>query len=168
MKAFLSSLDRLVGQICRWGVILAMLGLFALLLLGVVGRSISALIVPGYDEIVELLVVWLIMLGAVALWRDGALYRVAALEGALPPGGRLAVALAQQAIMLGFALILVWWGTVFLLDSAETAPFLGLDRAWWYAALPVSGVPMALYSIAGLWRSWRGRHALGQADAMVA
>lgn len=168
--AMLAALDRAVGHICRWGVVLAMLGLFSLLLLGVIGRSVPLLSISGYDEIVELLVVWLTMLGAVALWREGALYRVASLEAALPPGLRRTLALLQQVIMLGFALILAWWGTVFLVDSAEVAPFLGLDRAWWYAALPAAGVPMALYSLGGLWRILRGhrRTAFAESGSLVA
>jgi TRAP-type C4-dicarboxylate transport system permease small subunit len=169
MSGLLAALDRAVAAICRLGVILAMLGLFFLLLLGVIGRSVPALSVSGYDEIVELLVVWLTMLGAVALWREGALYRVASLEALLPRGLRRALAIAQQAIMLGFALILVWFGTVFLVDSAETAPFLGWDRAWWYAAMPIAGVPMAVYSLAGIWRVLRGeRRALAEGGSLIA
>ncbi len=169
MRALLHIPDRAVALVCRFGVIAAMLGLFFLLLLGVVGRSVPAVAVSGYDEIVELLVVWLTMLGAVALWREGALYRVASLEAALPATARRLLGLAQQVIMLAVALILVWWGTVFLVDSAETAPFLGVDRAWWYAALPVAGVPMTLYSIAGIWRVLRGeRQALGAGDSLLA
>lgn len=159
MTALLGAVDRAVGWACRWGVIVAMLGLFGLLLLGVAGRAVPGLAPSGYDEVIELLVVWLTMLGAVALWREGALYRVASLEAGMPAGPRRALALVQQAIMLCFALVLVWWGSAFLIDSAETAPFLGLDRAWWYAALPGAGVPMAFYSVAGLWRVLRGTHA---------
>ncbi len=169
MSGVVAGLDRAVGLVCRLGVILAMLGLFFLLLLGVAGRSVPALAVSGYDELVELLVVWLTMLGAVALWREGALYRVSSLEASLPAGLRRVLALAQQAIMLGFALILVWFGTVFLLASAETAPFLGVDRAWWYAALPVAGLPMTLYSIAGIWRVLGGeRRALARSGSLLA
>ncbi|WP_270935249.1 TRAP transporter small permease [Falsiroseomonas oryzae] len=159
--SLLRGVDRTVAMLCRWGVILAMLGLFVLLLVAVVGRSVPALAVSGYDEIVELLVVWLTMLGAVALWREGALYRVASLEAALPRPARRALALAQQLIMLGFALALVWWGWIFLVDSMEIAPFLGIDKGWWYAAIPIAGVPMAAYSLAGIWRILRGG-----ADAM--
>jgi TRAP-type C4-dicarboxylate transport system permease small subunit len=154
--SLLRGLDRAVALICRWGVILAMVGLFVLLLLAVVGRSVPALAVSGYDEIVEWLVVWLTMLGAVALWREGALYRVASLEAALPRPARRALALMQQVIMLGFALVLVWYGWIFLVDSMEIAPFLGIDKGWWYAAIPIAGVPMAIYSVAGIWRILRG------------
>ena len=167
MTALLRAVDRAVGIACRWGVVLAMLGLFGLLLLGVLGRAMPGLAPSGYDEVIELLVVWLTMLGAVALWREGALYRVASLEAALPAAARRVLALAQQAIMLAFALVLVWWGSLFMVDSAETAPFLGIDRAWWYAALPVAGVPMALYSLAGLLRVVRGRHTGGDEGASL-
>jgi TRAP-type C4-dicarboxylate transport system permease small subunit len=72
MIAVLRLADRLVAALCRWGVVGGLLGLFVLLLLAVVVRFLPLLPISGYDELVELLVIWLTMLGAVALWRCGA------------------------------------------------------------------------------------------------
>lgn len=160
--------DALVAGLCRWGVVGGLLGLFALLLLAVVVRFAPFFPISGYDELVELLVVWLTMLGAVALWREGALYRVTLVEAALPPRLRRAVLVAQQLLMLAFALLLLVWGLEFLLLAGETTPFLGADKSWWYAALPGPGVLMVAYSLAGLWRAWNGRAAPGEAGSMVA
>lgn len=168
MIALLQAADRAVAYACKWGVIGAMLALSALLLLAVIGRFLPFLPISGYDEIVEFLVVWLTMLGALALWREGALYRVVVLEAMAPRIIRKGLALMHHALMLAFALVLVVKGAEFVLDSGETLPFLGIDKAYWYLALPVPGVLMALYSVAGLVRTWRGENTLAQGGSIVA
>jgi TRAP-type C4-dicarboxylate transport system permease small subunit len=150
MMRLLTAADRAVAFICKWGMIGALLGLSALLLFGVPFGSCRSSRPSGYDEIVELLVVWLTMLGALALWREGGLYRVVALENMAPPRGRRVLALMHHLLMLGVALVLVWKGGEFVRDSGETLPFLGIDKAFWYLALPVPGAAMAAYSLAGI------------------
>jgi TRAP-type C4-dicarboxylate transport system permease small subunit len=168
MIAALRTLDRIVGLVCKWGVIGALLGLFFLLLLGVIVRFAPVLPISGYDEVVELLVVWLTMLGAVALWREGGLYRVVVIEEMAPPAMRLAIALLHHVLMLGFALVLLVKGLEFVRDSGETTPFLGIDKAYWYLALPIPGALMVVYSIAGLWKTWQGRKTLADGGSIVA
>ncbi|MCI0756112.1 TRAP transporter small permease [Teichococcus vastitatis] len=168
MIAALRIADHGIAGLCRWGVIGGLLGLFFLLLLGVIVRFVPVLPISGYDEIVELLVIWLTMLGALALWREGALYRVTVVEAVLPTGLRRAVGFAQQLLMLAFSVVLVVWGLDFLLLAGETTPFLGADKSWWYAALPGPGMLMVAYSLVGLWRVWRGKSALAEGGSIVA
>jgi TRAP-type C4-dicarboxylate transport system permease small subunit len=157
-------LDLAVAQACRWGVIGCFLGLFVLLWLGILQRIFPLMKVPGYDELVELLFAWMTFLGALALWREGSLYRVEALERALGPDGRRALQVLVHAVMLAIALILSYAGWDFLRQSGETTPFLQIDKMWWHAAIPVCGAFMALYSAVALWRALRGEvqesHAL--------
>jgi TRAP-type C4-dicarboxylate transport system permease small subunit len=156
MTAFLARLDHGLAQAYRWVVIACFLGLFALLSLGILQRTFPMLKVPGYDELVELLFVWMTFIGSVALWREGTLYRVELLERSLGPTGRRVLETAIHACMLFIALVLSYAGWDFLRQSGETAPFLQIDKMWWHAAIPVSGSLMALYSIAALWRALRG------------
>jgi hypothetical protein len=53
MTSVLRAIDRAIGAVCKWGVIGALLGLFFLLLLGVVVRIVPVLPISGYDEVVE-------------------------------------------------------------------------------------------------------------------
>ena len=160
-------LDRAVGAICKWGVIGSLLGLFFLLLAAVVVRMLPQLTISGYDEIVELLFAWMTFLGALALWREGALYRVILIEGAVAPPLRRVIAIANQCLMLVFALVMAVKGYEFLRDAGETTPFLGIDKGYWYLAVPAAGAIMALYSIAGLWRAIRGERALGDGGTIL-
>ena len=168
MMAALGTLDRAVGAVCKWGVIAALLGLFFLLLTGVIVRLVPVLSISGYDEIVELLVVWMTMLGAVALWREGGLYRVVLIEEMMRPAARRALNLLHHILMLAFALVLLVKGLEFVCDAGETTPFLGIDKSYWYLALPVPGALMAVYSIVHLVRTIRGRDTLEQGGSIVA
>lgn len=168
MIAALQLADSMIARLCRWGVVGGLLGLFFLLLLAVFVRFMPLLPISGYDELVELLVIWLTMLGALALWREGALYRVTLVETSLPLGLRRVARIAQQLLMLAFALLLLVWGMEFLFLAGETTPFLGADKSWWYAALPGPGAVMVVYSLAGLWKAWSGKTAPGEGGSIVA
>lgn len=152
----IGALDRLLAATCRWIVIFCLLALFALLALGVIQRSLPLFTITGYDELVELLFGWMVFVGALALWREGALYRVDMLERALPRGARLALTALIHLAMLAVAVMLAVKGWDFLQMAGETTPYLQIDKSYWYAAIPVCGALAALYSLAALWRTLRG------------
>jgi TRAP-type C4-dicarboxylate transport system permease small subunit len=156
----LKSLDRFMAQFYKVMAIACFVGLFILLALGVIVRTFPVIAISGYDEIVELLFAWLTFITTVALWREGALYRVTVIEDALPAKYQPALEVIIQACMLAFALILVVYGLRFVEMSSETTPFLRIDRIYWYSSLPICGVFMTVYSVVGLLRSMRGKLAL--------
>lgn len=160
MRRLLQTMDRVVAGLCKWGVIGCLLGLFFLLLIAVVVRLVPVIAISGYDEIVEWLFAWLVFLGALALWREGALYRVVLIELSVPPSLRRAISVMNQLLMLGFALVLTIKGHEFLRDAGETTPFLGIDKGFWYVAMPAVGSVMTVYSAIGLWRAWRGEQVM--------
>lgn len=156
MKALLARVDAAIATTCRWGVNACMLGLFALLALGIIQRMLPVFKVPGYDELVELLFIWMTFLGALALWREGTLYKVDLFERTLGATGRRVLESLIHLSMLFIAAILAWYGWDFLRQSGETTPFLQVDKAWWYAAIPVCGTLMCVYSLIALWHAVRG------------
>lgn len=162
VKKTVSFLDAVVARVTKLGTILCLVVLFALLLARVVARATE---VPfaAYDEIVELATVWLIIFGAVALWREGALYRVDVVTAPFPWLARLAEVIIQ-VIMLAFALMLVWVGGTFTMMSREVTAFMQIDMLFYYGAIPAAGTVMALYSAAALVRAgcaaWNGKAAL--------
>jgi TRAP-type C4-dicarboxylate transport system permease small subunit len=158
-------LDRAVASGCRWVVIGTFSGLFVLLSLGIVQRLVPGIPLSGYDEIVELLFAWMTFSGAVALWREGVLYRVDLLDRLVTGPAGHALAALVQAAMLGIALLLAVKGTEFLLQSNETTPFLQLVKGYWYATIPLAGAIMTVYSIKGLWDALRGRPGIASNPA---
>jgi TRAP-type C4-dicarboxylate transport system permease small subunit len=157
MAALLGRLDRLVFLACKWGVVGGLVALFLLLGTNVLTRTFPFVSIAGYDEIVELIFAWMTFLGAVALWREGALYRVGLVIDTVPAPLRRIIEAAIRLLMLAMALVLTWKGGEFVLYSGETTPFLRLDKAYWYAAVPVCGALMTLYSLAALLRAALGR-----------
>ena len=156
LREALGQVDRAVALTCRWTVIGCLIGLFLLLSLGVLQRLLPLIKLSGYDELIELLFVWMTFIGSVALWREGALYRVDAIDRLLPPRARRVLALLVHLAMLALAAVLAWKGLDFMQNSGETTPFLQIDKVYWYAAIPVCGMLMSIYSVAGLWRAWCG------------
>jgi TRAP-type C4-dicarboxylate transport system permease small subunit len=156
LRAALRRADRAVALACRWSVIGCFLGLFLLLSLGILQRLLPFLQLPGYDELVELLFIWMTFIGALALWREGALYRVEAIDRLLGPRARRSLAVLVNLAMLALAAILAWKGWEFMIGAGETTPFLQIDKVYWYAAIPVCGILMTIYSLAGVWRALRG------------
>jgi len=167
VRSVLQRLDQAVGVVCKWGVIGGLLGLFFLLLLAVIVRLVPFINVSGYDEIVELLFAWLTFLGALALWREGALYRVVVIQSAAGPVVQRLLAVMIHTLMLVFALVMSIKGYEFLRDAGETTPFLGIDKSYWYLSVPATGAIMAIYSAAGLWRALRGEQALGEGGTIL-
>lgn len=160
MTNFLRSIDRQFAKFLKYFAIACFLGLFILLGLAVMVRTFPIFVISGYDEIVELLFAWLIFVTTVALWREGALYRVTVVEDILPAKFQPVLEVVIQICMLTFALILVIYGLRFVEMSNEITPFLQIDRTYWYSSLPICGVFMTLYSAIGLARSLRGKLAL--------
>lgn len=163
----LQRIDRAIALICKWGVIGSLLGLFFLLFAGVVVRLIPMLSISGYDEIIELLFAWMVFLGALALWREGALYRVVLLEQSVSEPIRRAIAVLSQALMLLFALVMTIKGYEFLREAGEITPFLGIDKGYWYLAVPTTGALMAIYSAVGLWKALRGERVGGEGGTIL-
>jgi TRAP-type C4-dicarboxylate transport system permease small subunit len=126
----------------------------------VIARNVTTFTIPGHDEIVELLFIWITFLTSLALWREGALYRVALFENVLSRAGQKVLEILINLCMLAFALVLVVYGWDFMLLSGETTPFLRLDRSYWYASIPFCGVLMAAYSIVWICRIASGRGSL--------
>jgi len=163
----LGALDRAVAAACKYGAIACLLGLFVLLAAAIVLRLVPLFTIAGYDEIVELLFIWLVMLTSLALWREGSLYRVVLLEDLLPRTGRRLLEVAINLVMFGFALVLAVYGYEFMAMSGETTPFLRLDKGWWYAAIPGCAVLMALYSLVWLWRLVRRGEGLETTATLI-
>ena len=167
MMALLKGLDRAVFLACKYGAIACFLALFVLLGLAIILRLVPLFTIPGYDEIVEWLFIWLVMLTSLALWREGSLYRVMIVEDLLPPGGKMLLEIAINLAMLAFAVTLAVYGFDFMQMSGEPTPFLRLDKAWWYAAIPFCSGLMALYSLAWIWRVIRGQAALQSTGTLI-
>ena len=113
-------------------------------------RAVPVFSMSGYDEIIELLMVWLTFLGAAALWREGTLFRVELLELLLPSAAALWSTRLVKLIMLAFAVGFTAEGFEFTVGALETVPFLAVSKQGWYASMPIAGALMTIYAVVGL------------------
>lgn len=151
----LAGVDRVVRGAGRAAVIVALVAMLALLALGVLVRTFPVIPLAGYDEIVELLMAWMTFLGAAVLWGEGSLYRVDVLTNRLGPQAGRIVRLGVLLVSLVFAFILTREGWRVATLSAETTPFLRFPKSIAYASMPVAGVVMIGYALAGVGRALR-------------
>ncbi|RUT34549.1 TRAP transporter small permease [Arsenicitalea aurantiaca] len=167
MMRILGSIDRVIGFLCKYLSIAMLVALFILLGLSIILRLVPLFTISGYDEVVEFLFIWIIVLTTVALWREGGLYRVSLFENLLPQAGQLVLSVIINLAMLGFALMLAWYGWQFAANAGETTPFLRMNKVYWHAALPVGGILMSIYSVVWLWRVVAERRTLAQDNNLI-
>lgn len=67
MRATLGAVDRALAGLLRYAVIAMLAVILVLVALGVFVRLVPLFSMSGYDEVIELLIVWLTFVGAVAL-----------------------------------------------------------------------------------------------------
>ena len=151
----LQQLDQRVAWSLKWIVLLCFFGLFALLAFGIVQRSFPDLSISGYEELIDLLFVWLAFAGTAALWREGALYRVGAFDNIWRPGIKRGISLLIHLLMLSLLWVLVVYGYDFAVNAGETTPFLQVNKLYWYIAIPVNSALMTVYSLVSMRRLWQ-------------
>jgi TRAP-type C4-dicarboxylate transport system permease small subunit len=152
---WLQQLDQRVAWLLKWVVLLCFFGLFVLLAFGIVQRSFPDFSISGYEELIDLLFVWLGFAGTAALWREGALYRVGAFDNLWSPGVRRCISLLIHVLMLSLLWVLVVYGYNFAVNAGETTPFLQVNKLYWYMAIPINSALMTVYSLAAMHRLWQ-------------
>ena len=147
----ISKLDLAIAKILDIICIALVGGLFLLVTL-VVGMRLSGLGSPAWsDEIVELMLAWLIFLGAAGLWRRGEHFRVDLLDQlASRPTTKRLLAIIVEVLCICFLGILTYFGMWFAWFATDTSPTFALARVFWFAAMPVSSALMLGYSLARL------------------
>lgn len=100
------------------------------------------------DELIRYLFIWLIFLGAAIALRRNAHAAIGILVEYLPaPLKRGAVMLASLASAVFFAVLIVKGIELTNRVGPQISPALEISMAWVYAAVPVSGVFLLVYTI---------------------
>lgn len=103
------------------------------------------------EEAARLLLVWLTMLGAAAASARAEHLGVDYFAGRLHPDARRFVALTVELTVIAFAAaILVYGGLVLVIETlraGQTTAAIGIRMGWVYAAVPIGGLGMILFSV---------------------
>lgn len=154
----LDKIDRFVGRALAFIATASFLTLFALVAVNVINRFVQAVSMTWTDEIIELTFAWTVFFGSAALWRQRQHFRadmlVIALGRRVP---RIVAEAAIEVVNLTFLVVFTWLACELWLKASDVTSILGLPRRIWYAAMPLAGAIMIVYSLRDLALMLRGR-----------
>lgn len=146
MKTVRTWFDRLLEVIAA----ALMAGLTIILVMGFVYRFLGMSLV-WYDEIASIGLAWLTYYGSALAAHRGAHIGFPGIVNAFPPGLRLAATLVSEAIVLGFFVLLAWYGTevVMILQGSTLVSLPNVSQMLTQSVIPIASV---LFIIAELLR----------------
>ncbi|WP_153770635.1 TRAP transporter small permease [Labrenzia sp. CE80] len=148
----LSKIDRFVGVILRAIPTFCFAALFLLLLINVIARTFQLAGFSWFDEVVQGLFAWMVFIGAAALWREKDHFQVDWLPRSLPVASARIVRIMTCVLGVTFLIVMTKYGADLTQKAKALTPILDLPTGLFYAAIPLSGATMLIYSLADLIR----------------
>jgi TRAP-type transport system small permease protein len=144
----LRATDRAIGGILRWGSVSILGVVFALLAINVFIRFFPIISFEWFDEVIEMLIAWMVFLGTAALWRENEHFTITFFPDLFK--GRktgLALDILINLIGLGFIGVFTYYSLNLTLRVSDWTPIINMPKKLLYASMPVSGVFMVIYSL---------------------
>jgi TRAP-type C4-dicarboxylate transport system permease small subunit len=147
----LDALNRPLARFLQWLLVSVFLVLVIVVLWGVGSRYLFGTQAAWSEELARLLMVWLALLGSALVCREEKHLGLDVVVRAWPDSLQRLARLFGYIAIFAFALLIMGWGGWQLVgqrfDSGQTLPALGISKAWFYMALPVSGLLTALFML---------------------
>lgn len=122
---------------------------------GVLSRYLLGTQASWSEELARLLMVWLALLGAALACREDRHLGLDVIVRSWPEEVQRIGRLFVYLVIFFFAAAIMFWGGWQLVDqrfsSGQTLPALGVAKAWFYLALPASGLLIAMFMIEAFW-----------------
>ena len=141
--------DRILEAVLRWTSIVCMCVLVVLVCALVLIRFFPLFSMGWSDEIIELAFAWMVFLGTALVWINREHITIDFIPQALAgtAAGRV-IEVVAGLLVLWFLVVFTWQGWLLTLQSVgNTTPMLTLPKPLWYAAIPVSGCVMIVYTV---------------------
>lgn len=133
--------------------LLLMTALVVDVFLGVFSRYVMRATFGWYDDVARLCFVWMIFLGSAVGVRRGTHFRLHLLTERFAPGARRGAEIFATLVVLVFAGVLLAGGIALApLVRAQMTDALEISMLWFFAALPVGGALIIIYSLPQLAR----------------
>ena len=159
-------LDRILEAVCA-----ALLGATVLIaFIAVIFRYVIGASLSWSFEASLALLTYLTFLGSYLAMRQNAHLKVEVFAARLPVQLQLAVFVLNQAVVLGIAGVMIWYGMRQVVDFfSQTTAVMQIPIGWLYLAIPLSGALMTLQAlvelVAGVQRGLSGQPLYSAADA---
>lgn len=156
----MSAIEQATGRILRV-VCIVLFGAVMLLMMAIVLNRILALgSLDWSDEVVEFLTIWLVFCGSAEVWRMRQHFFVETVPQAIDATRYASAYRAFLALAgLAFVAVFTWQSLELMLRATDESPYFSLSRRFWYAAMPLSGALMVLFSLRELFDILTGRTA---------
>lgn len=146
IKKILYQSDLILGSTLRWICILSLIGIFVLYIINVFVRFLPITNLKVTDEIVEMLMGWVVFFGAAALQRERKHFAldfiIQKIEGHV--SGKLINILVYLLSML-FIGVLFYYGFDLFNRSNGLSAILRIPRGIFYVCVPISALIMGIY-----------------------
>ena len=144
----LRATDRAIGGILRWGSVSILGIVFALLAINVFIRFFPIISFEWFDEVIEMLIAWMVFLGTAALWRENEHFTITFFPD-LFKGRKTGLALDVLINLVGLTFIGVftYYSLNLTLRVSDWTPIINMPKKLLYASMPVSGAFMVIYSL---------------------
>jgi TRAP-type C4-dicarboxylate transport system permease small subunit len=157
-------LRRLLGRLLELVCTALMGGLAVVVVLAVVFRYTGASLV-WYDEVAAIMLVWLTYYGAALAALRRAHLGFPGLIAASPPGLRVAALIVAETLVIGFFLVLAWygWQVIVILagDTLTSLPWVPV--ALTQSVIPIGALLIALAELLTVPERWREARTGGPA-----
>ncbi len=141
MKSIILKLDRLLTGLCLYTACALLALISALGMWQVIGRFVFSQPSTWTEESMRRLLIWMVMLGIVAAFRQGALVSVDLMLRLSRGAWRHTVRTIITVVNLTFLGVVLWFG-IDLVTRVRFQTFASMDLSmgWAYAALPVGAL----------------------------
>ncbi|ADE53478.1 TRAP transporter small permease [Coraliomargarita akajimensis] len=154
-RSLFQQLNRVLAGILQVLLVVVFAILVVDVIWGVASRYLFGAQASWSEELARLMMVWLALLGAALACREDRHLGLDVIVRSWPAEVQRLGRLFVYLVILLFAAGIMAYGGWQLVSqrfaSGQTLPALGIARAWFYLALPVSGVLISLFSIESLW-----------------
>ena len=155
----MNNAERLFGQLLRAIPVACLVALFILIFINVIARTFQLAGFAWFDEVMQGLFAWMVFVGAAALWREHDHFQVLWLSESLPPTAARMLQVVIVCLGLCFVGAMTWYGASLTLKARALTPILALPTSLFYAAIPISGAVMIVYSLADLFQIFRNKES---------
>lgn len=141
----MSSFRAAYEKALEWLVIVLMTAMAVEVTLGIVFRSLGASLV-WYDEIASILLAWLTFYGSAYAAARRSHISCPELVAMMPPGPRLAVTVAVEALVIGFFALLgfIGWEVMEVLATDTLVSLPWVKVSWVQSVIPISAAMIIL------------------------
>ena len=144
----MTQIETMIGMVLRVCAVILLSAILVLMVANVANRFVNFAGLDWNDEIIELMLVWMIFLSAAEVWRVNQHFAVDILPTTLAGtsfGKPLKILISVGS--LAFIAVFTHRSYELFQRATDVSPYFSLPRKLWYGAMPLCGVLMLGFSL---------------------